>query len=80
MYLQPENVVCTHKDNTSVKIIDFGTAKELEPSEQVSYKPIINIATIYINQVKSLCGTAEFVAPEIVNYDFISTGTGKGCP
>jgi len=57
--LKPENVVCTHKDNTSVKIIDFGTAKELEPTEQV----------------KSMCGTPEFVAPEVVSYDFISTGT-----
>ena len=35
---QPENVVCTQKENTSVKIIDFGTAKELEPTEQVSNK------------------------------------------
>jgi len=42
-----------------VKIIDFGTAKELEPEDQV----------------KALVGTPEFVAPEVVNYDFISTGT-----
>jgi len=57
--LKPENVVCTQKENASVKIIDFGTAKELEPTEQV----------------KALVGTPEFVAPEVVNYDFISTGT-----
>lgn len=57
--LKPENVVCTQKENTSVKIIDFGMAKELEPTEKV----------------KALCGTPEFVAPEVVSYDFISTGT-----
>jgi len=57
--LKPENVVCTQKDNTTVKIIDFGTAKELEPGEGV----------------KVLCGTPEFVAPEVVRYDFISTGS-----
>lgn len=57
--LKPENVVCTQKDNTTVKIIDFGTAKQLGPGERV----------------KVLCGTPEFVAPEVVRYDFISTGS-----
>jgi len=57
--LKPENVVCTQRDNTQVKIIDFGTAKQLGPGEKV----------------KVLCGTPEFVAPEVVNYDFISTGS-----
>jgi len=57
--LKPENVVCTERENATVKIIDFGTAMELEPGEQI----------------KSLVGTPEFVAPEVVNYDFISTGT-----
>ena len=47
---QPENVVCTQKDNTTVKIIDFGTAKELEPG----------------TAIKVLCGTPEFVAPEVI--------------
>ena len=28
-------------------------------------------------QVKALCGTPEFVAPEVASYDFISTGTGE---
>ena len=49
-FFQPENVVCTQKDNTTVKIIDFGTAKELEPGAAV----------------KVLCGTPEFVAPEVI--------------
>ena len=33
---QPENVVCTQRDDANVKIIDFGTAQELEPDRQVS--------------------------------------------
>ena len=78
-------MVCTQKDNTTVKIIDFGTAKELEPG----------------TAIKVLCGTPEFVAPEVifvqivlktdkvyfssnyisqvVRYDFISTGSGEKC-
>ena len=29
-----------------------------------------------VPQTKAICGTVEFVAPEIVNYDPISTATG----
>jgi len=57
--LKPENVVCTQRDDANVKIIDFGTAQELEPDRQI----------------KSMVGTPEFVAPEVVSYDYISTGT-----
>ena len=35
------------------------------------------IFLILFIQIKSLVGTPEFVAPEVVNYDFISTGTGN---
>ena len=35
------------------------------------------IFMILFIQIKSLVGTPEFVAPEVVNYDFISTGTGN---
>ena len=36
------------------------------------------ITVVYnILHIKSLVGTPEFVAPEVVNYDFISTGTGE---
>ena len=30
-------MVCTERENATVKIIDFGTAMELEPGEQVSW-------------------------------------------
>ena len=37
----------------------------------------ISFTVMIGDQVKVLCGTPEFVAPEVVNYDFISTGSGK---
>ena len=42
-----------------IKIIDFGTAKRLRPEKQV----------------RAMCGTAEFLAPEIVNYDDITVAS-----
>jgi len=57
--LKPENVVVTHKDSNSLKIIDFGLAKQILPTEKV----------------KVMCGTPEFVAPEVVNYDFVDSST-----
>ena len=71
-----------------VKIIDFGTAKQLGPGEKVKYwfkfwdkimlcLPPRMHSLIPLFQVKVLCGTPEFVAPEVVNYDFISTGSGE---
>ncbi|XP_023328348.1 myosin light chain kinase, smooth muscle isoform X2 [Eurytemora carolleeae] len=57
--LKPENVVCTHKDSNSLKIIDFGLAKKMLPEEKF----------------KMMGGTPEFVAPEVVNYEFIDLST-----
>jgi hypothetical protein len=39
---QPENVVCTHKQDTNIKIIDFGLAKLLGPEDKVSRDSFIN--------------------------------------
>ena len=36
-FFQPENVVCTHKQDTNIKIIDFGLAKHMEPEDKVGY-------------------------------------------
>ena len=38
LMFQPENVVCTHKDSNSLKIIDFGLAKKILPEEKVCLK------------------------------------------
>jgi len=48
--IKPENIMCTKKDTTDVKLIDFGLATKLDPNE------LVKIST----------GTAEFAAPEIV--------------
>merc|ERR1719187_3050504 len=57
--LKPENVVCVNKGSSQIKIIDFGLAKIIKPGQQV----------------RTMCGTVEFVAPEIVSYDNISPAT-----
>lgn len=59
--LKPENIVITERGGKTVKIIDFGSALRLRDGEQV----------------QAMVGTAEFVAPEIVNYDNISTETDQ---
>jgi len=59
--LKPENIVLTEKDGQTVKIIDFGTAMQLRKGEKV----------------QAMVGTAEFVAPEVVNYDAITTETDQ---
>jgi len=57
--LKPENIVCQSKKSSVIKIIDFGLAKEVKPGQKE----------------KTMGGTPEFVAPEIVNYDYVTTST-----
>jgi len=59
--IKPENIVITEKGGKNIKIIDLGTALRLSSSEKV----------------QAMVGTAEFVAPEVVNYDDISMKTGE---
>ena len=53
---QPENVMCVTRDSSDIKLIDFGLAQKLEEGKQI----------------KVLFGTAEFCAPEIINYEPVS--------
>uniref|UniRef100_H9GA48 Protein kinase domain-containing protein n=1 Tax=Anolis carolinensis TaxID=28377 RepID=H9GA48_ANOCA len=59
--LKPENIMLFQKDvpNPAIKIIDFGLAQKLE--EGVPFK--------------SLCGTPQYIAPEVINYETLSTAT-----
>ncbi|XP_011694103.1 PREDICTED: probable serine/threonine-protein kinase DDB_G0278901 [Wasmannia auropunctata] len=57
--LKPENILCLTKEGNRVKIIDFGLAREYDPSKKLQV----------------LFGTPEFVAPEVVNFDQIGFGT-----
>ena len=50
------------ENSKKVKIIDFGTSKVLEAGQQY----------------QNIAGTPEFMAPEVVNYDDITTLTGWG--
>ncbi|XP_078283604.1 uncharacterized protein mylk4b [Rhinoraja longicauda] len=57
--LKPENILCVSREANQVKIIDFGLARRYKPREKLK----INF------------GTPEFLAPEVVNYDFVSFPT-----
>lgn len=59
MDIKPENIMCTEREGTTIKIVDFGTALLLSPG----------------HRVQNLAGTPEFMAPEVVNFEDISTGS-----
>lgn len=57
--LKPENIVCVDTTGTSIKIIDFGLASRLDSS----------------TPLKVMHGTPEFVAPEVISYEPVSSAT-----
>ncbi|XP_073416920.1 myosin light chain kinase 3 isoform X2 [Dendrobates tinctorius] len=57
--LKPENILCVSRTGNQIKIIDFGLARRYKPREKLK----VNF------------GTPEFLAPEVVNYDFVSFPT-----
>ncbi|CAN9503431.1 unnamed protein product [Ophioblennius macclurei] len=57
--LKPENILCVSRVTNKVKIIDFGLARMYKPREKLK----VNF------------GTPEFLAPEVINYDFVSYNT-----
>ncbi|XP_077302252.1 uncharacterized protein LOC143922796 [Arctopsyche grandis] len=54
--LKPENIMCQTRPSQEIKIIDFGLSKRLRPNEEI----------------RVFCGTPEFIAPEVINFDPIS--------
>ncbi|MFH4983496.1 hypothetical protein AB6A40_010205 [Gnathostoma spinigerum] len=57
--IKPENVMLKRKGEFKVKLIDFGLSRRILPGAIV----------------KDMIGTPEFVAPEVVNYEPLSTAT-----
>ncbi|XP_066193949.1 death-associated protein kinase 2-like isoform X2 [Sylvia atricapilla] len=59
--LKPENIMLQEKDVSKprIKIIDFGLAQQLE--DGITFK--------------SLCGTPQYIAPEVINYEPLSPAT-----
>ncbi|CAI5438576.1 unnamed protein product [Caenorhabditis angaria] len=57
--IKPENVMLKKSGETQIKIIDFGLSREVAPGATV----------------KDMVGTPEFVAPEVVNYEPLSSAT-----
>ncbi|CAB1423028.1 unnamed protein product [Pleuronectes platessa] len=52
--LKPENILCVSRATNKIKIIDFGLARRYKPREKLK----VNF------------GTPEFLAPEVINYEF----------
>ncbi|ESO87006.1 hypothetical protein LOTGIDRAFT_235177 [Lottia gigantea] len=57
--MKPENILCLSREGNRIKIIDFGLARKYNPKEDL----------------RVLFGTPEFVAPEVINFDPISTAS-----
>ncbi|XP_071971159.1 death-associated protein kinase 2-like isoform X2 [Engystomops pustulosus] len=59
--LKPENIMLLEKDvpHPRIKIIDFGLAQKIEEG------------TVF----KSLCGTPQYIAPEVINYEPLGPST-----
>ncbi|KAL7851583.1 hypothetical protein AOLI_G00219390 [Acnodon oligacanthus] len=59
--LKPENIMLSDKkaEHPEIKIIDFGLAQRLTPGEEY----------------RSLCGTPQYIAPEVINYEPLSTAS-----
>ncbi|XP_036448381.1 myosin light chain kinase 2, skeletal/cardiac muscle [Colossoma macropomum] len=57
--LKPENILCVNRSGHQIKIIDFGLARRYKPREKLRVS----------------FGTPEFLAPEVVNFDFVSFPT-----
>ena len=55
--LKPENILCKSKSSHLIKIIDFGLTRKLKKGEDV----------------RILFGTPEFVSPEVISYEPVST-------
>uniref|UniRef100_W5KSA6 Death associated protein kinase 2 n=1 Tax=Astyanax mexicanus TaxID=7994 RepID=W5KSA6_ASTMX len=56
--LKPENIMLSDKkvEHPEIKIIDFGLAQRLTPGEEY----------------RSLCGTPQYIGPEVINYEPLS--------
>ncbi|XP_071845037.1 death-associated protein kinase 1-like isoform X3 [Apostichopus japonicus] len=57
--LKPENIMLLSKDSHSIKLIDFGMSRRITEGQDV----------------REIMGTAEFVAPEVINYEPLSLAT-----
>eukprot|EP00794_Sanderia_malayensis_P017278 gene17279-19005_t len=57
--LKPENIMLVNPNSNQVKLIDFGLARKYNPSETLQV----------------LVGTPEFIAPEVIGYETVSTAT-----
>lgn len=57
--LKPENIMLVNPHSTQIKLIDFGLARRYKKGDSL----------------KVLFGTPEFMGPEVINYDQVTTAT-----
>uniref|UniRef100_A0A0N5CAU5 Protein kinase domain-containing protein n=1 Tax=Strongyloides papillosus TaxID=174720 RepID=A0A0N5CAU5_STREA len=57
--IKPENIMLLKKGEPNIKLIDFGLSRVILPGFPV----------------KDMIGTPEFVAPEVINYEYLSSAT-----
>ncbi|XP_041464812.1 death-associated protein kinase 2-like isoform X3 [Lytechinus variegatus] len=57
--LKPENVMLLNRNTQNIMLIDFGLSRRIQPGEDI----------------RDIMGTAEFVAPEIINFEPLSLNT-----
>ena len=57
--LKPENILLVNKDSTQIKIVDFSVSRRMEEH----------------TDIKTICGTLQFNAPELINYDPVTSAT-----
>ncbi len=85
---QPENILCVSRQTNKVKIIDFGLARRLvlasvsvftqcHGSTALSRQFVLCLPFRYKPREKLRVnfGTPEFLAPEVINYEFVSFPT-----
>lgn len=87
MCQQPENILCVSRQTNKVKIIDFGLARRLV---FVSVFTMCHGSTAFYHanlffilffrykpreKLRVNFGTPEFLAPEVINYEFVSFPT-----
>lgn len=57
--MKPENILCLSRTGNRIKLIDFGLARRLDPS----------------NPIRVMFGTPDFAAPEVLGYETVTLAT-----